>query len=268
MAISLGDIDFLYSGGNTNTDPDLSLGGIISTTEIPGGLNNLYDNVTETESSTGAIDYRCFYMQNSNTTDSFYNTSAELGLQTDGGATATFGIPTYTDVQQITIITDALVTGGDYTVSYDGNSVTAAWNAMDSDLETGLNALAALSGVICTLTQVSGTTEQYIISVSFEGADDNRYHPLLVLVSNNLTGATIQTTAITKTVDGAPINNIAEHLTSESVAPSGIIFGSTLISVGTLCPGDFFPVWIQRTTPTGTGPMSTDGFSILLKGDV
>ena len=270
--ISSGDISFMYSGGYANSDPDLSLGGIMSATTIPGGLNNLYDNVSETESNTGAIDYRCFYVKNIGTDlleDILYNASAELGYQTDGGATASFGIPMYTDAQQITIVTDAPVTGGDYTVSYDGETVTAAWDAMASDLQDGLNnhPNLNLSGVVCTLTQVSGATEQYIIAVTFEGDDNYRSHPVLSLVSNDLTGATILNTAITKNVDGAPMNHIAGAISSEAVAPSGITFGSTPISVGIMYPEDYFPVWIQRTTPTGTGPMSTDGFSLLLKGD-
>lgn len=71
MSIVAGDLKIYLSGGADNTDPDASLGGIISTTEITDNtLNNLFDDVTGDEHTAGDTEYRAFF---------FKNTSAETG---------------------------------------------------------------------------------------------------------------------------------------------------------------------------------------------
>lgn len=65
MPIVTGDIKVYLSGGASNTDPNLSLGGAISSTEAP---SNLLDNVSSAEASAGHTDYRCFYIKNTHGT--------------------------------------------------------------------------------------------------------------------------------------------------------------------------------------------------------
>jgi len=63
------DIVYRLSGGASNTDPNLALGGIISSTAIVDNtLNNLWDNVSGDEGAAGDIEYRCFYVRNSHAT--------------------------------------------------------------------------------------------------------------------------------------------------------------------------------------------------------
>lgn len=65
MAITAADIKFYLSGGAANSDPNASLGGIISTTEIVAAtLNNLFDDVSGDESASGDTEYRGFYVKN------------------------------------------------------------------------------------------------------------------------------------------------------------------------------------------------------------
>lgn len=65
MAITSGDIQFRLSGGAGNSDPDLSLGGVISSTAITdASVENLFDNVTGAESTAGDTEYRGFYVRN------------------------------------------------------------------------------------------------------------------------------------------------------------------------------------------------------------
>lgn len=65
MPILQADIKFFLSGGAGNTDPNLSLGGAVSTTEIAfATVGNLFDNVSGAESAAGDIEYRCFYVKN------------------------------------------------------------------------------------------------------------------------------------------------------------------------------------------------------------
>jgi hypothetical protein len=70
MAVVSADIKLYLSGGASNADPLLSLGGIISSTLVSAtALNNLWDNVTDAEALAGNTDYRCIYVNNTNVTD-------------------------------------------------------------------------------------------------------------------------------------------------------------------------------------------------------
>ena len=68
MAIAASDILLRLSGGASNTDPDLSIGGVMST--VAGGiittniLNNDMDDITSAEASTGIIIYHGYFYEN------------------------------------------------------------------------------------------------------------------------------------------------------------------------------------------------------------
>ena len=71
MAVSATDIRFYLSGGAANADPNASLGGIKSTTEIvTATLENLFDNVSSADAVSGETNYRCLYVENTNGVDS------------------------------------------------------------------------------------------------------------------------------------------------------------------------------------------------------
>ena len=74
MAITAADLEFYLSGGAGNTDPNASLGGIISTTAITNSSdNNLFDDVSGDEADAGDTEYRGIYLKNNH---------ASLTLQT------------------------------------------------------------------------------------------------------------------------------------------------------------------------------------------
>lgn len=59
------EIKFYLSGGSSNTNPFQSIGGTISNTEIVNGLlNNLWSDVSETDTTNGLIDHRVIYVKN------------------------------------------------------------------------------------------------------------------------------------------------------------------------------------------------------------
>lgn len=65
MAILSTDLQVFHSGGNANSDPNASLGGIVSATQITDAtLHNLFDQVESAEASAGDTEYRCFYFKN------------------------------------------------------------------------------------------------------------------------------------------------------------------------------------------------------------
>src|SRR5687767_6913992 len=61
MPIVSGDIKYRLSGGSSNSDPDASLGGVISSTDMPA---DIFDDVSSAESTAGDTEYRCIYIKN------------------------------------------------------------------------------------------------------------------------------------------------------------------------------------------------------------
>ena len=59
-------LEYRLTGGSTNTDPDASLGGAMSDTQVSGtALNNIFDDVTPTEANDGDTEYRAIDVYNS-----------------------------------------------------------------------------------------------------------------------------------------------------------------------------------------------------------
>lgn len=59
-------LEFRLTGGSTNTDPNASLGGVMSSTEVSSTpMNNLFDNVSPSEASSGDTEYRAIDIYNS-----------------------------------------------------------------------------------------------------------------------------------------------------------------------------------------------------------
>lgn len=88
MAVTAADMKFYLSGGSSNSDPAASLGGEISTSEITSDvLNNLFDNVTPAQLADGSIDYRCFYIKNTNATDAIADLAVWIETQTTSADT-------------------------------------------------------------------------------------------------------------------------------------------------------------------------------------
>jgi len=62
------------TGGSANNNPNVSLGGAMSSTEVTTAiLNNLWDNVGGIESRDGDIEYRCLALYNQHGTANMIN---------------------------------------------------------------------------------------------------------------------------------------------------------------------------------------------------
>lgn len=91
MAITAAELKFYHSGGSSNSDPNASLGGVISSSELSGSVHNLFDVVGSSEASSGDIEYRCFYAKNTNATLTLQ--SAVFWISTDAtGATTDIAV--------------------------------------------------------------------------------------------------------------------------------------------------------------------------------
>ena len=86
MAIVSTDIDYKYSGGATNSDPALSLGGIVSANDVT--VNTLFDDVSSAEAAAGDTEYRCIYVKNSHATLTLLTAKVFIQANTSGNRIA------------------------------------------------------------------------------------------------------------------------------------------------------------------------------------
>ena len=68
MPINAGNLKWYYSGGSSNSNPLLSIGGAKSSATLSGtALYNLFDRVIGDEALSGVTRYRLLYFQNADT---------------------------------------------------------------------------------------------------------------------------------------------------------------------------------------------------------
>ena len=270
MAIVSGDIVYFMSGGSGNSNPSNSIGGDPSSSPISGLVNNLFDNISPEETVAGKTDYRCFYIFNQNGIDSLYNTIFYLNSQISGGSGITIGVKEATDVQQINISgIDGLP--GTFTIAYEGDPVTVAYDSdlavWSANLQDGINNNTSLSGVVSNASSSASGSASF--SLSFEGEDNNRYHELITLVSNDMSGAT--TFSISKITNGSPVNSIADLLDFDTNAPNDVVFVNPTfespIVANTFYASDGIPIWVRRVTAAGATPIEPDGFQFAVYGN-
>jgi len=87
MAVVSGDIKYYLSGGAMgagNSNPAVSLGGVITTTLVG---TNIFDNVTSGEATAGDVEYRCIFVKNTNATGTLYSAKAWIVTNTPSGDT-------------------------------------------------------------------------------------------------------------------------------------------------------------------------------------
>lgn len=254
----LDDIILVYSGGSNNSNANLSIGGDPSGFPVLTTVNNLFGNVTDEETDTGKIDYRCIYIFN-NISNSLYNIKIYIVDQNDVGSTIQLGISKSTEIQRISIV--GIPLGGSFTISYSGSNVIVPFDAnvatWATNLQTGLNDLSDLSGVVVS---ASVSTNLVVFEVKFEGYDDFKSHEMIELVANNLGNS--PSISISELVTGSPINSIAPDIEFDTVVPFGVSFIDTSkespITLNILRTEEGFPLWFKRTTLPGTAAMLND----------
>jgi hypothetical protein len=271
--VIISDLSAVLSGGATNTNPNLSLGGDPSNTLITNNVvNNLFDDISPSESEEGHEDYRCFYIFNDGVSPIF---DAKIWIleETEDGASIEIGVEQRNEVQRITI--NGAITSGSFTLSYEGvpfvstfNSDLGAWGlALQNSLRTLTDGSNFFFKDITISAGASGTTT--VFDVNFLGQDGSRNHPEFVLVSNNLLPSPIEI-IISTPQHGSPINTIAPQVSVETTPPGNVGFffatEDTPIVVPKFLPDDGIPIWVKRVTPVGATPMANDGAIIRFSG--
>jgi hypothetical protein len=124
VPIVSGDIKYRLSGGAGNADPDLSLGGVKSSTDMPA---DLFDDVSSAESSAGDTEYRCVYIHNNHGTLSLQ--TAVIWIQANTASTAT----------QIAIgVGTAAINGTEQTVANESTAPTSVTFSEPTTFGAGL----------------------------------------------------------------------------------------------------------------------------------
>jgi hypothetical protein len=276
MSISTSDIKFYLSGGFQNSDPNASIGGDISERLIVGTLNNLFNNVSELESKNGHEDYRCFYVANTNETDTLYDMEIYLESLPQSGISIEIGTYWGTEVQRMTL-TGNVITGGTITLSF-GEETTdpISWDgdadAFRINMQNALNNLGALEGIsIPDVSMVPLGTYPYMtyyLDIYFEGVDDNRSQALIEIADLSLTGC--DDGVIARVSAGGPINTIASAVDFDTIVPYGIAFTSPTedepIEIGDLRSDEKIPIWVKRTVSAGTEATPNDKFTLRIRG--
>jgi hypothetical protein len=267
MAISSLDITFTFSGGTTNVDPDNSLGGEPSLYPIVN--KRLFDDVSDEQTKAGMIDYRCFYVNNESNIYSLYDAMIYVAYTVPGDVTVQIGFDFQNERQNLTILNAEFITGGSVSLTYTDASnydVTINWDAnlanFSNNLQTALRNIPNLEDVT-----VSGLISQsnIIFEIDFVGSSSKRYHELITLNENNLTSSQPTSISILKSINGGPINRIADVIDVETTNPNNITFDSSVF-VGDIRPLDSIPIWVKRIVPANTSAMENDGFVLRIKG--
>lgn len=271
MPLSSSDVIFTFSGGNANSNPDLSLGGDPSF--YPIVTKRLFNNVPDAQTISGVIDYRCIYLNNNSDTSSLYSMQILISYITPADVTAELGFNFENERQDITVLNAVSITGGsfaitytdvtgnhDLTVNYDPDLPT--WTA---NLQAALRTITNLEDVVVNGT-LSGS--DVIFEIDFVGIAGNRYHDPITLKTNNLITSGTVSIAIIKVVNGAPINSVTTQIDSSTTTPTNVVFSAAPVaSLGDLRPLDSVPIWIKRIVPQNSTAIENDTLSIRVAGE-
>jgi hypothetical protein len=91
MGVTAADIKWYLTGassdGGAQADPDAALGNYRSSTEITNdSIENLFDNVTGSEATSGDIEHRCICVKNENgSSENWYNVKFFIQTNTPSG---------------------------------------------------------------------------------------------------------------------------------------------------------------------------------------
>ena len=277
MTITSNDIKLFCSGGLTNNDPDLCLGGDMSTTFFT--TDRLFDYISGNQTQNGYIDYRCVYYNNGSSTDSLYNAKVFISNEVLGGSDVLIGMEINNERQDIYITNATSVASGTFTLMFydyftDSDiqftvNQNPNINIWASNFQTSIRSISGLEDVVVTGSFIGSTA---YFQISFNGTAASRYYEIIQFVAFSQSFLDVNSNlTIQKIIDGGPKLKTAYDIGNEITAPTNVIFQSTSlnspISIGNLKPNEYFPIWIKRIVTSNTSPKENDGFTIKLKGE-
>jgi hypothetical protein len=265
----MSNLSLVLSGGASNINPNLSLGGDPSSTKVNDNIiNNLFGDVSQDSTIAAASeDYRCVYVFN----DVGYpleDVKIWMFYDIPEGADVLLGTTQQNEVQRISI--QGTIDSGFFTLSYDGDilpNVNYNSNLDDFAAELQTSLLNMFYSVVVTHNVVSNTT---IFDVEFTEKSGKRSYDLLSVYQNNLSPQA--DISVSRIYAGYPINTIAPAISSANVTPANVPFyvpsSQSPISLPRLEVGDGFPLWIERSVPINATPKELDGFTMRITAQV
>jgi hypothetical protein len=282
MTTSANDISVVLSGGTTNINPSLSLGGDPSSSPISSGsLNNLFLDIAA-DRDEDKENYRCLYIFNDGDT-AIYNMNVYVEQQSNEGSVMEIGILEKNESQRIII--NGTITGGNLILQYTNKTFTWSHNSnlglWANNLQVALENLTNSTNnkkffrsVAVTAQQTS--SNQRVFDIKWSGKDAKRNFETIFVTKNSQNqeiGNLLEplgTIAVSTSVSqqGYPINTIANEIDSENTPPGNVgFFRASSISpvvIPRLDPEEGFPLWVKRFTPQEASARENDGFSLMI----
>lgn len=226
-----------------------SIGGDITTTTMPSGMNNLFNDVSSDKAKNGQTDYRCIYAINTSLNDAyFYNILLTSSPSISIGTVYRDNVEKFSF--DFSIPLSPINPNRSFTFEYGSYDpiyliFNDNINVFTANVQAAIRQLPEFEHAIVT----SGETRS--------GSDiTSRYFqiniPLRSILDNGICeNVNIPNVVISKTnnVKGSPINAMAENIFSPINPPSSVNFSSSLIEFEKLGPHETFYFWIRRITP-------------------
>jgi hypothetical protein len=255
MPISSSDLLLKHSiktgtAGNQNAqaNPNASLGKYISTTQITDAtLDNLFDDISGDDNSSGTVDYRCVFI---------HNAHGSLTLQGPrvwiGGSRCT-----------VTAVDDTFTcTSHGFA---DGEAVRLEAEYASDTLPVGVDNATTyyVRNSAANTFKLAASVGGAAVNVTADGtATVRRYGNTAVAIAIDNQGASVIGSG------SAQADQVATELVAPStVGPfSGPLTKSAGLVLGSLPPGQCRAVWVRRT-PLNAGARSLDGVVLRVEGD-
>lgn len=139
MSVTASDMLLMFSvsaaaGDTTAGTAATSLGDQVSTTQITTAtMDNLFDDVSSSEASSGDTEYRCVFVKNNHATDTAFNVQLIVQSEISGGASITVAVDNIGvtakgsgSAQALTVANENTAPSGGAGVGTFGSSANAA----------------------------------------------------------------------------------------------------------------------------------------------
>lgn len=252
--MNITDIKFYLSGGSANTNPDLSLGGILSSSQIKSQqATTAITGVTITDgidnpAGDGTLDFVL-----SGTTLAWASAGDTAGAAVDVSVDGIYRLDSGTNGFILVDVTSANLPAVDTTDAVV--SVTNIANNIFDDI----NAVESSTG---------DTEYRCVYIKNSHGADTAL--TTRVWIASDASGAD----SIEIGLGVAAVNVTEQVVADESTAPTGVAFSAPTdyaggLAVGDLSAGDYKAIWIKRTVPSSvTTSTLNDTFKLGYGADI
>ena len=240
MAIS--DIQFRLTGGASNANPNTSLGGTTSSVQLSGtAMNNLFDDVSSAEASSGDTEYRAFSL-----------------VQT--GATT---------ITQVTFDLSAVTSSTDTDCKFwfevkTGSPQAAVANARTSPTLGAHGKFQVLDGATeRSNTATGGGASTITLDGSANGNDDYYANWMIEITGGTCQG---QKRQIASYVGSTKIATVSAAWTTQNPDGTSTFSIYRKVYLGDLAQNDDCRMWAQRIVGAGAANTSNDQMTMRVEG--